>query len=253
MDEMKLDFDFDFSFEIPSKYETEIVFVIDSTGSMNRFTRMLRYYEKDFYRMISESLEKEGILIDDLRVKVINFKDFAYDGDEAIRQSRFFNLPEEKKEFFEWVPDRTFGGGDEPESALEAIAVAMRSDWTTEKIPDIKRRHVILVFTDASAAPLKDASRPGRSKCSRIENPAYPENMPNNLEELEEMWNGTSNTLKGMPDRKAKRIGIFAPDVWPWNTIAEWDQCFWNPCRGGCGLSDVSIYDVVNIIVQCYV
>ena len=189
-----------------------------------------------------------------MRVKVIAFRDFAYNGDKALEESRFFNLPDENEDFHDYFEQiQAFGGGNGTSNALEAIAVAMRSDWTTEKIPDIKRRHVILVFTDASAAPLKDASRPGRSKCSRIENPAYPENMPNNLEELEEMWNGTSNTLKGMPDRKAKRIGIFAPDVWPWNTIAEWDQCFWNPCRGGCGLSDVSIYDVVNIIVQCYV
>ena len=169
-------------------YHVEIAVVLDATASMKPIMEEVKDNVLKFYRKLVEAMKKEGEEISVMRIKVITFRDFAYDDDKALEESRFFNLPEESEDFRNYVEQiQVFGGGDEPANALEALAVAMCSDWTTETIPGIKRRHVILLFTDASAAPLKDASRPGRSKCSRIENPAYPENMPNNLEELEEM------------------------------------------------------------------
>lgn len=41
---------------------------------------------------------------------------------------------------------------DEPESGLEALALAMGSDWETS---GTSKRHAIVLFTDASAHPLE--------------------------------------------------------------------------------------------------
>ena len=238
------------SFEIT--YHVEIAIVMDATGSMRPIIEEVKNNALDFCRQLSERMEIDGKKMGTLRVKVIAFRDFAYNGDRALEESKFFNLPEENEDFHNYVEQiQVFGGGDEPESALEALAVAMRSDWTTEKIPGIKRRHVILVYTDAAAAPLKDTSRPEKSKCSRIENPAYPENMPSNLEELEEMWDGTSQEFKGMPDDRDSRIILFTPNSWPWNNIDRWCYCLPCCCKPNDGLSDVGMEVVVTTVSGC--
>ena len=156
-------------------------------------------------------------------------------------------MPDENEDFHDYFEQiQAFGGGNGTSNALEAIAVAMRSDWTTETLPGIKRRHVILVFTDASAAPLKDASRPWSSKCARVDNPIYPENMPANLEELGHMWEGE---LGGMPNKRSKRIVLFAPNVQPWNEIV-WNQS-WQLYSKPDGLADVDINILIDIACNC--
>ena len=232
------------------QYHVEVAIVIDATGSMSPIMKEVKDNAMNFCRLFTEKMEAEGKKVAALRVKVIPFRDFAYDGDKSLEQSKFFSLPEENEAFHSYVEQiQTFGGGDEPESALEAIAVAMCSDWTTETLPGIKRRHVILVFTDASAAPLKDASKPKGAKCSRIENPTYPENMPGSLAELSDMWEGISQELGGMPERRSKRIILFVPNSQPWSEIT-WEQLWNNPSRAGQGLSEIDIEQTLNVLVN---
>ena len=234
------------SFEIT--YHVEIAIVIDATGGMNPIIQELKDNAMDFYRRFAEIMKKEGEKLSVMRVKIIVFRDFAYNGDRALEESKFFNLPEENEDFHNYVEQiQVFGGGDEPANALEALAVAMRSDWTTEKKPGIVAlRHVILLFTDSIAAPLKDASRPWSSKCARVDNPIYPENMPANLEELGHMWEGE---LGGMPNKRSKRIVLFAPNVQPWNEIV-WNQS-WQLYSKPDGLADVDINILIDIACNC--
>ena len=66
--------------------------------------------------------------IEQLRVKVIGFRDFYADGAKAIEElSTFFNIPEEEK--FKATIDKleAYGGGDKPGNGLEALALAMKS------------------------------------------------------------------------------------------------------------------------------
>lgn len=57
-------------------------------------------------------------------------------------------MPEERDRFKNLIMTiEPEGGGDDPEDGLEALAYAIESDWT--KGGD-KRRHVIVVWTDAS-------------------------------------------------------------------------------------------------------
>lgn len=50
-----------------------------------------------------------------------------------MEESQFFILPEEKQEFYNFVSQiKAGGGGDEPESGLEALALALRSDFVKD-------------------------------------------------------------------------------------------------------------------------
>ena len=102
------------------------------------------------------------------------------------------------------------GGGDIPEDGLEALAYAIRSDWTRE---GVKKRHIIVMWSDAPTHDL------GHGKIA----PWYPEGMAKDFEELSLWWE--DEQLGGGMDENAKRLLIFAPDAPSWNRISsEWGQ-----------------------------
>ena len=74
-----------------------------------------------------------------------------------------------------------FGGGDDPEDGLEALAYAIRSKWNTE---GLKKRQLIVVWSDAPAHEL------GFGKSA--EN--YPKKMAKDFNELTQWWGDKDNT-----------------------------------------------------------
>ena len=101
----------------------------------------------------------KGKNVDELRVRVVAFRDFVADGEAALQESSFFELPGRARQVSAasstaWSPK---GGGDAPESGLEAVALAMNSPWTTR---GDRRRQVIVVWTDQPAHPLDSAVLP---------------------------------------------------------------------------------------------
>lgn len=228
-------------------YKVDIVMCIDITGSMQDCIDTVKNRALQFWPDLEKALSAASKNVSDVRVKVIGFRDFEADGNGALEISRYFNLsdqgssdPEDYKAFVNGlVAD---GGGDEPENSLEALALAIQSDWVQT---GDKRRHVIVMFTDASAHKLEDANR---------SNPDYPEGMPESFEELTDVWMtpssgqqvGTKTKLK----QPAKRLIVFAPEVYPWPELYEsWDQVVYNPSKAGTGLDDVSYEDIINAIV----
>ena len=207
-----------------TKY-VDIVFCIDVTYGMTPIINTvkdltLNFYD-DFFRAMplsKQSLKKPSIK--QLRVKVIAFRDYYCDGPYAMEESDFFELPKQKNEFRNFVASlEAKGGGDEPENALEAMALAMKSDWVRVTNPNTeKARNVVVIFTDASAHPL-EKSIDGVSEY-------YPADMLKNYNELYEAWcgqgtcldNGESYTM----DKNAERLVIFAPEyAYPWSDMAE--------------------------------
>ena len=227
-------------------YKVDIVMCIDITGSMQDCIDTVKSRALQFWPDLQDALKAASKNVSDVRVKVIGFRDFEADGSNALEESRYFNLsdqgsvdPEEYKQFVSnLVAD---GGGDEPESSLEALALAIQSDWVQT---GDKRRHVIVMFTDASAHKLEDANR---------SNPNYPENMPISLEELTDIWltpSSGQNASKIKLKQPAKRLIVFAPQMYPWPEIYEsWNQVVYNPSKAGEGLDDVSYEDIINAIV----
>lgn len=220
-------------------YCVDIAMLIDATGSMSPIINEVKENAMAFCAKFHEAMEASGKNVDELRIKVIPFRDYAYDGDQAMKESGFFSLPEQNDAFRDYVSTITAtGGGDEPESALEAMALAMRSDWTTK---GAKRRHVILVFTDASAVPLKESSR------TRSE--YYPENMPADLADLGDMWSGCTQELGGMPDETSARLVLFAPNVKPWCDMQVWNNVWASFSKAGAGLSEIDTDMAINLLV----
>ena len=111
-------------------YPVDIVLCIDATGSMGHIINRVKMLSA--FMRISVSRCKRREKIDSLRLKVIAFRDYYADGEKSMMESRFFTLPEEKTSFSDFIHSVSAdGGGDEPETGLEAIALAIRSDWAT--------------------------------------------------------------------------------------------------------------------------
>jgi hypothetical protein len=174
-----------------------------------------------------------------LRIRVVAFRDFKNDSD-ALSASEFFVVePSTDLARFESFVNglSASGGGDEPESALEALGVAQASAWTHE---GDKQRHLIVMFTDASAHKLEDrvGEVPG----------AFRDQVPASLDELTDRWDGNQSVR--IKDR-ARRMVIFGPDAYPWNVIGDsWGQTVWLPSQAGKGLEDVEYETILRLIVD---
>lgn len=221
-------------------YHVDIVMCIDATGSMRPCINAVKESALTFYESFTEEMAVAGKDVAKLRIKVIAFRDFGAVHSEAyaaLEESPFFELPEDAeafKSFVEAIRPKG-GGGDGPESALEAIATAMKSDFTTE---GMKQRHVILVFTDAAALPLdKHADKEG-----------YPVGMPKDLAELGAWWEGESQEFSGTYKRKAGRLVAFAPKKEPWTVMESWNR-YWPAYTTSVGLADVDMATVFDLLV----
>ncbi len=214
-------------------YYVDIVMCIDATGSMSPIIEEVKANAMAFCEKFHEEMDANGKNVAGLRIKVIPFRDYACDGTAAMDQSEFFVLPEQNEEFRSYVMGiRAAGGGDEPENALEAMALAMRSAWTTD---GVKQRHVILMLTDASAVPLGDPFR--------TSSPSYPKDMPASLAELYGMW-------EDMPSKNSARLVLFAPEAYPWTDLMDWNNVWACFCQPGGGLGELDFDMITQVLVS---
>lgn len=224
---VKTSFGHDLSFNV------DIVMCIDATGSMSPIISEVKKNALSFYQKFVEGMEERDSCFDQLRIKVIAFKDFEYDLNPMV-ESKFFVMGKEDAEFRDFVNGiEASGGGDCSENSLEALALAMKSDWVrTGAI----RRHVIIMYTDAPALQLS-------ARANRV---GYLEDMPKDLEELTKMWE------VGCMEKRAKRLLIFAPDCAPWSEIGmEWYNTFHTESKLGAGCDDTDIETLIQLIAGC--
>jgi hypothetical protein len=217
------------------KYTVDIVMCIDATGSMAPIIAKVKANALRFYDDLMQVMTLKGKTIDNLRVKVIAFRDYYYDGEYSLEESAFFNLPGEKDNFKKFV-DKIIaeGGGEEPESGLEAVALAIKSKWNTS---GDKKRQIIVVWTDASVHPLEafENNKPDN----------YPTNIPSNFDELTDLWDGQYMS------RAAKRLIIYSPDAYAWTDMANhWENTIQYPSKAGEGLSEIDYQTILDAIAS---
>jgi hypothetical protein len=214
-------------------YSVDIVFCIDVTGSMDPILDAVKANALGFYDDVQSNLVAKGKNVAQLRVRVVAFRDLVADGDAAVEESPFFALPDERARFSEFVGGlRAEGGGDAPESGLEAVALAMSSPWT--RTGD-RRRQVIVVWSDQPAHQL-DASVVPADLRSRI---------PADFSGLTDAWEDE----QGLMGSSSKRLILFAPDGPGWSDIsAVWENVVHNPSVAGGGLSDVDYGTIIDSI-----
>lgn len=219
------------------QYAVDMVFCIDATASMESFSgkqkkiiNMVKENALHFYEDMSSIMSAKDKQMAQLRVKVIVFRDYIADGADAMLQTDFFLLPQQAAEFEDIINSiHAEGGGDIPEDGLEALAYAMKSNWTTYE--GAKKRQVIVVWTDAGTHEL------GHSKRSKY----YPSGMPANLAELEDWWDAM--------DDYAKRLIIYAPNTNYWNYVSDnWEKVYHVASVAGDGMSEHDYSEILEMI-----
>ncbi len=215
-------------------YDIDIVFCIDVTGSMSPIIDEVKSRIREFPILLQKGMESIHKTLGNLRVKLIPFRDLNYDTD-AISETGFFSLPEEIDQLQKVIDSLDpHGGGDNPESALDAIALAMKSQWCKT---GWKKRHIIVVFTDASAIPLDEG--------------IHLDGIPKNLSELEDWW------LNGVPggslDTQSERLILFAPNEEVWNFMGSGYAVLFYPSQAGHGLKEFEMGKIASRIARSVV
>ena len=140
----------------------DICFLIDATGSMQPCIDAIKSNIKKFIDMVITPDANGGVMIGDWRACVCGYRDFKYDpvhGNDAMVMNNFTRDPSELVAQLDALT--AVGGGDEPESLLDALYTVV-SRGKTEKgatLEDDKWRYAsesarcVIVFTDASFHP----------------------------------------------------------------------------------------------------
>jgi len=220
-------------------YNVDIVMCIDCTGSMSDTLATVKANALKFYPDLEKKCKEKGKVIDQLRVKVIGFRDFGCDGEGALQESEFFvisdqsgSAPEKFQKFVNSLSPE--GGGDAPEDSLEALAIAFNTDWV---MTGEKQRHIVVLWTDVSAHPIGTHSSASK----------YPSGMPKSIDELVELWNNPQGKLSA----SAKRIVFFAPEMEPWPALFEaLENALHLPTKAGAGCKEADYEEIISYLVN---
>lgn len=218
------------------KYSVDIVMCIDATASMGPLLDLVKSQALNLYGDITGKMSAKDKHIDELRVRVIAFRDYIADGENAMLLSPFYTLPAQATEFEEMVRGiRPIGGGDLPEDGLEALGYAIKSKWTPQS--HNKRRQIIVVWTDDGTHDI------GHGRTA----PNYPAKMAASFAELTQWWG--YGQFPGFMDSEAKRLLLYAPAKNYWTTIAEtWDNTLLFESQAGKGLDKLTYDEILDAI-----
>jgi hypothetical protein len=187
----------------------DVVFLIDATGSMSPCINALKNNIETFVSSLTTRDANNATPIRDWRARVVGYRDFEVDSQPILDNPFVTTVDALRGQLAALHAD---GGGDEPESLLEALyAVASMpaSPKGEPARPDAWRHkttaaRVVIVFTDASfKEPLM---QPRGAK----------------LEDVFHVITGNRIILS-----------IFAPDLPCYERLAEVDKAEWNVITGG--------------------
>ncbi len=217
-------------------YRVDISFVMDATGSMQPFLSTVKAKALSLYPDITSRMNAKGKKITQLRGRIIAYRDFLEDGNDAMLVTDFFDLNTEAQEFSDCINSiEAKGGGDDLEDGLEAVAMAMASDWVKGRG---KRRQIVAVWSDAGCHDI------GYGKKA----PNYPKGMPKNHDELFSWW-GSNQTSGKYMDMSARRLLLFTPDTDWWSKLRKWSNTVWTPMNVG-GFSESDYKTMIEKIVN---
>ena len=218
-------------------YGVDLVFCIDATRSMEmeNVLEAVKNNALNFYQDFKRKMDSKNKPVAQLRVRIVAFRDYLADKDEAMLVTKFFHLPEDAEDFRACVQSiEGMGGGDDPEDGLEALAYAIKSEWDMQSI---KRRHVIVVWSDEGTHELGYGKKAAN----------YPQGMAKDFEELSSWWGTESHP--GKMDESAKRLVLFTPDKPGWNKISSnWNNVVQYSSEAGKGLSALDYEQILNVI-----
>jgi hypothetical protein len=133
----------------------DIVFLIDATGSMDPCIDALKTNISIFVDSMTTKSQTNPVR--DWRAKVVGYRDFLDTAAPPLEDNPFVTDPEKLK--LQLSSLKAYGGGDEPESLLDAIHIVAnmgQSDRSAQELDPYKWRYrsgaarVVIVFTDAT-------------------------------------------------------------------------------------------------------
>lgn len=141
----------------------DIVICLDVTGSMGECLEQLKSHLGEFIAELEKPLDvQDGLVgqVTDWRIRLLPFRDLDADAGDGICPAMVDDLPfcTTAAEFASQLEDsrcKASGGGDEPESALDAIhRAAKKTEWR----PSTEAHRFVILFTDATTKPTLHAS-----------------------------------------------------------------------------------------------
>lgn len=210
-------------------YNVDVVMCVAASENMlslaRQYARTLRQKADDYFengQLIGGGrIERQ---IGDFRVRVIAFGDYACNGENTMQESDFFDLnaPGQQAAFERHVDAIVpMCSARRPNNALEAVALALRSQWT--EVGGRYRRHIVMLLTDAPALALQDPA------CTAA--PGYPEGMPADWGELYDLFCvGDPAYAPGFSPRHGRLYAI-APleQESAWQAMRTWDRVWMIP------------------------
>lgn len=242
------------------EYNLDIVFVLDATESMSPLLHEMKQVVVDLHERILATLYEKDKYVSELRAKLVIFRDLVDYPHDALAETRFYSLPHEDAAFRAQVGDiEARGGGfappgqDEPESGLEALGLAITSDWTRK---GSRRRHLVVLFTDASAYNLEQTAQllsRASKRDRRTYETLYPMQRPSGMP-LPRTWQDLARTWAMAPpmgamELEAKRLLLFTPELSPWTYMRQFfDNVIHKAVTPGQGLSDIPYDEILAAV-----
>ena len=184
--------------------QVDLIFLIDGTGSMNPCMDAL----KSNINIFLDTLTGEQSVVRDWRGKVVTYRDHKVDGSRWFEDNPFVeNDGTSLKAQLDTL--KAGGGGDEPESLLDAlhkISLVGQTDKTAQELDPYLWRYrsdagrVVIVFTDATYHATM----------------SYPEGE----------GGGVDDVSNGIMSNKIILM-LFAPDDACYDKLDEIDKCQW--------------------------
>jgi len=192
-----------------SQAAADIVFLLDVTGSMGPCIDALKENIALFIDTLAHGQGTDVAPVGDWRAKVVGYRDWRYD-QEPFVDAPFARDAGELRAQLDRL--RATGGGDEPESLLDALyTVATMGDvddgsdqgeqpdrWRSAR----EAARVVVVFTDAS----------------------FHESLV-----VDEARGGTVQDLANVLMANRIILSLFAPDMPCYDLLSQVDRCEWEP------------------------
>lgn len=145
-----------------SKGKVDLVFLLDVSGSMSECLEAVKSNLSSFVDSLGNGLKggpNDPHISLDVRYKVCGYRDHVYDGDKWLIDHDFVRDINELKKQFSSPDMAANGGGDEPESLIDAIyTLGMMEESGLQENEGAKKwrsgvHHCVLIFTDATYKP----------------------------------------------------------------------------------------------------
>lgn len=197
------------------KIYVDMVYCVDLTYNTAQTLNKIKDNMRTIYENLCSKFSFYRHYVIKLRIKVIGYKNCCDKDDLIFDISDFFCIPEETDKLMKFVNAFEIGGDRTVlNNSLEALALAMQSDWCVPTLDcsKIKKMHYIVFFSGTSSKPLEDMS--SLDICN------FTVNIPKSYEELIDQWYGAGSCCK--IDQQCKRLILFAPEESePWADLAD--------------------------------